>query len=441
MSKKYTTENIQQFVDTFDLFSNSLSGAVEETLGAKRSASIEHFKATGFPTTKHEEWKYTNMLPIIRNEFRPYLTLDQREVDEAFIRASGYQGDAFRLVFMNGHFLPEQSSLEGVPEGVVVTNLAAAIREKTDLVLEHIVGYGDSFEHSFATLNTAYLRDGAFVYIPKNVKLEKPVHILYLTTSTDQSVVTYPRTLLIAERGAEGSVIEEFTGKSGEVYLTNAVTEAIIGENAHLSHIKIQHESRDAFHIGASHAKLGRNANYFNNTLSFGGKIVRNDPWAVLEGEGGHAAVDGLYLVGEDQLIDNHTSIDHTVPNCTSHELYKGILRDNGHGVFNGKIFVQKDAQKTDSVQSNVNLLLSDEAEIDTKPQLEIYADDVKCTHGATIGRLDDTSIFYLRARGIGKDQAEQMLTYAFAAEVIEHIGDENIREYAIELLDARLDK
>lgn len=441
VSKKYTTENIQQFVDAFNLFSNSLNGESDSTLGAKRSASIEHFKVTGFPTTKHEEWKYTNMLPIIRNDFHPHLTLDQREVDEAFIRASGYRGEAFRLVFLNGHFLPEQSSLEGVPEGVVVTNLASAIREKTDLVLEHIVGYGDSFEHSFATLNTAHLRDGAFLYIPKNVKLQKPVHILYLTTSTDQPVVTYPRTLLIAEGGAEGSVVEEFTGKSGEIYLTNAVAEAIVGENAHLSHIKIQHESRDAFHIGASHAKLGRNANYFNNTISFGGKIVRNDPWAVLEGEGGHAAVDGLYLVGEDQLIDNHTSIDHTVPNCTSHELYKGILRDNGHGVFNGKIFVQKDAQKTDSVQSNVNLLLSDEAEIDTKPQLEIYADDVKCTHGATIGRLDDTSIFYLRARGIGKAQAEQMLTYAFAVEVIEHISDENIREYAIELLDARLDK
>ena len=260
-------------------------------------------------------------------------------------------------------------------------------------------------------------------------------------TPSDQPVVTYPRTLLIAESGSEATVVEEFTGKPGETYLTNAVAEAVVGENAHLGHVKLQHESPDAFHIGTSWAGLGRNANYYNNTLSFGGRIARNDPWAVLQGEGGHAAIDGLYLVGEDQLIDSHTSIDHAVPNCTSHELYKGILRGNGHGVFNGKIFVRKDAQKTDSVQSNMNLLLSDEAEIDTKPQLEIFADDVKCTHGATIGRLDETSIFYLRARGIGKEHARKMLTYAFAAEVIEHIGDEALRGYAMELLDARLEK
>ncbi len=345
------------------------------------------------------------------------------------------------LVFLNGHFSPEHSTLQGIPDGVIVKSLGQAIRENTDQVANNIAGYPESFEHAFATLNTAHLRDGAFVFVPKNTLLEKPIHLFYLTTATTDPVVTYPRTLVVAEAGAEATILEEYTGQEGDVYLTNAVTEVVVGENARVDHLVLQHQSREAFHVGATHARLERNSNYFNNIISFGGKIARNDPTAVLGGEGGHASLDGLYLVGENQLIDSHTAIDHALPNCTSHELYKGILRDNGHGVFNGKIFVRKDAQKTDSKQSNTNLLLSELASIDTKPQLEIFADDVKCTHGATIGRLDDKSIFYLRARGIGLEDARTMLVYAYAAEILEHVRNQAVREYAFTLLDQRLEK
>ena len=436
MSKKYSTEQIQQFVDAFSLFNSSLNGDAEGPLAQERKEAIDRFSVTGFPTTKHEEWKYTNVQPIVRNHFRPVLSGEEISFDPDTLAELSYTGDAWRLVFVNGHLMPAHSAVEGLPEGVIVQDLASAIREHTDLVTRHILNYGEEFESPFVALNTAHLRDGGFVFIPKNVTLEKPIHLLYLTASSDQPVVTYPRTLIVAEDGAEGTVLEEYAGKDGEVYLTNAVSEAVTGNNTRLVHVKVQHESLQAYHVHASWATLQRDTNYLNNSLSFGARIARNDPWAVLKGEGGHAAIDGLYLAGEDQLIDSHTSIDHTVPHCTSHELYKGILRENGHGVFNGKIFVRQDAQKTDSVQSNMNLLLSDRAEIDTKPQLEIFADDVKCTHGATIGRLDETAIFYLRSRGIGVNEAQEILTYAFAAEVIEHIGNEDVQKYAMTLLD-----
>ena len=441
MSKKFNTEHIGQFVEGFNLFQGALNGDAESPLGIRRREAFERFAANGFPTTKHEEWKYTNVSPIQRTHFRPVLAPEElpEGADDAF--GKGFDGDAFRLVFVNGHFSPERSSIGDMPEGVIVKSLASAIRENTELVTDNIAGYPDTFEHAFAALNTAHIRDGAFVFVPKNVVLEKPVFLCYLTVAEGDPVVTYPRTLLVAESGAQATVVEEFTGRDGDTYLTNAVAEVVVGENARVDHVVLQHQSHAAYHVAASHARLGRNSNYFNNIISFGGKIARNDPAAILGGEGGHASLDGMYLVSQDQLIDSHTSIDHAMPHCTSHELYKGILRDNGHGVFNGKIFVRKDAQKTDSKQSNTNLLLSDAAAIDTKPQLEIFADDVKCTHGATIGRLDDSSVFYLRARGIGKEDARKMLVYAFAAEIVEHIGNEDVRAYAATLLDQRLEK
>lgn len=441
MSKKFSTEHVGQFVEGFNLFEGSLNGDSEGPLHYRRREAIDRFAETGFPTTRHEEWKYTNVAPIERTRFRPVLSGEEFSPDDAAVSSLGFRGDAWRLVFVNGHFAPERSDLNDLPEGVLVKSLAAAIRENTELVADNIAGYPESFESPFAMLNTAYIRNGAFVYVPKNVALPKPVHFLFLSTAPNDPVVSHPRTLVVVESGAKATLIEEYAGRDGEVYLTNSVTEVVVGENARVDHVRLQHESRDAYFIGASHSRLGRSSNYYNNAISFGGKISRNDPVAVLNGEGGHASLDGLYLAGENQLLDSHTVIDHAVPHCTSHELYKGILRDNGHGVFNGKIFVRKDAQKTDSKQSNMNLLLSDAAIIDTKPQLEIFADDVKCTHGATIGRLDEKSVFYLRARGIGLDEARAMLIYAFAAEAIDHIEDESVRAYAMALLDERLEK
>lgn len=441
VSKKFSTEHVGQFVEGFNLFEGSLNGDSEGPLHYRRREAIDRFAETGFPTTRHEEWKYTNVAPIERTRFRPVLSGEEFSPDDAAVSSLGFSGDAWRLVFVNGHFAPERSDLNDLPEGVLVKSLAAAIRENTELVADNIAGYPESFESPFAMLNTAYIRNGAIVYVPKNAALPKPVHFLFLSTAPNDPVVSHPRTLVVVESGAQVTLIEEYAGRDGEVYLTNSVTEVVVGENARVDHVRLQHESRDAYFIGTSHSRLGRSSNYYNNAISFGGKISRNDPVAVLNGEGGHASLDGLYLAGENQLLDSHTVIDHAVSHCTSHELYKGILRENGHGVFNGKIFVRKDAQKTDSKQSNMNLLLSDAAIIDTKPQLEIFADDVKCTHGATIGRLDEKSVFYLQARGIGREEARTMLIYAFAAEAIDHIEDESVREYAMALLDERLEK
>lgn len=436
-SRRYTTEQIDRWIE-------GLAGSETGPIGEIRSAGRRRFSETGFPTTRHEEWKYTNLRPALAQQFA--LSERSSAADVSVEQASeiGFSGDAIRLVFVNGHVRSDLSSIQGLPDGVVVSSLADAIDKRIDEVVANVARYPESFATPFVELNNAHLRDGAFVAVADSVDLDRPIHLLFLGSAVGEKessgTVSYIRNIYSIGRNSRVTIVEEFVGCDDALRMTNVVGESSVGDASRLEVVKIQRESATTIHVGTSHTTVGRDSTYTNNALHFGGGLTRNDPQARLEGTGGHAAIDGLLLADGNRLVDAHTSIDHTVSDCTSHELYKSIVDDAGHAVFNGKIFVQKGAQRTDSEQSNMNLLLSETANVDTKPQLEIFADDVKCTHGATIGHLDETSMFYLRSRGIGKEEARTMLVHAFAAEVIDHIGSESIREYAGLRLDEYFD-
>jgi len=281
---------------------------------------------------------------------------------------------------------------------------------------------------AFVALNTAALEDGAFVHIKRGTVVDEPIHLLFVSTPSAGPTVSHPRTLIIAEENCQATIVESYSGTPDRVYFTNAVTEVAVAENAVLDHYKVQRESLKAYHVATMQLQLARSANFSSHSIALGGSLVRNDANAYLGGEGIECTLNGVYLGNDRQVIDNHTAIDHAMPHCNSHEVYKGILDGHSRGVFNGKIFVRQDAQKTDAKQTNQTLLLSPTAQIDTKPQLEIFADDVKCTHGATIGQLSDEALFYLRARGIPKDQARALLTYAFAGDIVSRIKVDAIR-------------
>ena len=437
MSRYYTDDQVATFVEGIEAVrgDRTLHGPLAEA--SDRAAS--RFASTGFPTTKHEDWKYTSLRTFLKNKFYPTsaTTAAEVEVDRSIKR---FDGDAERLVFVNGHYRADLSQIGDLPEGVILDSLASRIADDAEEVVDAVANYPDSFVTPFVDLNTANLQDGVILRVPKGVEMPRPVHALFLSDGSSGTVASYPRIVMTAGESSRVTLFEEYRTLGEGAHFTCAIGEVEIGANAIVDHIRLQEESLEAYNISASHAVLRRDATYRNNALSFGCKLSRNDPAAILSGEGGHAAIDGLYLAGEGQTLDAHTSIDHDAAHCTSHELYKGILRESGHAVFNGKIFVREGAQKTDSEQSNMNLLLSDQAAIDTKPQLEIFADDVKCTHGATIGRLDETSLFYLRSRGIGEEAARNIMTYAFAAEVIDHVEEESIASYLTEILDTKID-
>jgi Fe-S cluster assembly protein SufD len=310
-----------------------------------------------------------------------------------------------------------------------VQSLKTAREQHGDLVKKHLGKYIDYQNETFTAFNTAFVDDGAFIFIPKNTALQEVVHIINLTDVHDESAIIHPRNLIVAEDGAEAEVVESFHALSENVYFNNLVTEVFVGRNARLKHIKLQEENSLAYHISNSQVCQQRDSNYTTNNIDLGGRLVRNNLNIRLEGENCESHLYGYYMGFKNQLIDNHTFIDHAMPNCFSNELYKGILDDKSQGVFNGKILVRQDAQKTNALQSNKTLLLTNEASVNAKPQLEIFADDVKCTHGATIGQLDDEALFYLRARGISEDMAGAMLRHAFVADVLDNIEIDSIRK------------
>jgi Fe-S cluster assembly protein SufD len=359
-----------------------MSMATISGLADVRKRAAEYFEGHGFPTTHEEEWRFTNVAPIAKTSF-------------PIARPSA-----------NGHSLRE--ALERYPE----------------LIEEHLARYADYESNPFVALNTAHFEDGAFLHVPANTVVEKAIWLDY---KAEEQRTTHPRNLIIVEPGSQVQIVERFTG-TGK-YFTNAVTEIVVGENAVVEHIKLEEESGQSFHVATLQTYQARNSNFKSHNISLGGLLVRNDVNAVLS-TGCEGTVNGLYLANGKQHIDNHTAIDHTQPHAASHELYKGILDGTSSAVFNGKIFVRKDAQKTDAKQTNKNLVLSENATINTKPELQILADDVRCTHGATVGQLDEEALFYLRARGIGKTDARNLLIYAFARDVIERIGVADVRSY-----------
>jgi Fe-S cluster assembly protein SufD len=424
------------YLSQFERISSRSAGS-PAWLGELREGAIRRFRAQGFPTTRDEEFRFTSVSAIASGGFEP---AGEGSAAAAALKARAVVPGlrAHELVFVNGRYAPSLSSVGDLPKGVLVAGLAGVLASEPGLV-EPYFGRAIKFEtQGFTALNTALAADGAVVLVPADVVIEEPIHLLYLM-DVAAPASAHPRTLIVAGRHSQVHVVETYAGSSGQSYFTNAVTEVIGADGSQVEHCRVQLESLAACHVSSTHLRLACAAVFASENVTLGGGLARNDVNAVLEGEGINCTLNGLYLVDGDRLVDNHTTIDHAKPHCESHELYKGIIDDRGKGVFIGKIFVRLDAQKTDAKQTNQVLLLSDDATINTKPQLEIFADDVKCTHGATVGQLAEDQLFYLRARGIGEAHARAILIHAFASDIVERIQVEALREYLEQILLERL--
>ena len=429
MTRTTAKDNREWYLASFKGFEKSLNGGLKSPLHRIRRDAIQHFEERGFPTHRDEDWRHTSVSSLVALEFTPILGYDPVGMTRDDITPFAFAGlDCVQLVFVNGHYAPELSATDKLPDEIKAMSLSAGLEEVPVLVETHLSRHTPYEAGAFAALNTAFLKDGAFLHLPQNAVFEIPIHLLFISTGSENPTISHPRNLIVVEANAQASVIESYVSLKDRVHLTNAVTEIVLGENSVLDHIKIQRESGNAFHIGTTHVRENRGCNFTSHNITLGARLARNDITTVLDGEGVESTLNGLYLGSGQQHIDNHTLIEHAQPNCSSHELYKGILNDRAKGVFRGKILVHQAAQKTDAYQSNQNLLLSEEAEATSKPQLEIYADDVKCSHGSTTGQLDADAIFYLRSRGIDKENAIRLLTRSFAGEVIERIKIEPVR-------------
>ena len=413
-----------------------LPGARTPWVLRARDISLDQFAQVGFPSTRDEEWKYTSLAAIEKRTFTAMPNeaycpnLETEIASHLFPDLAGH-----RLVFVDGRHAAALSSVRRLPFGVSVAALGETL-ERTPKLLEPFLS---QVRHQtiFGSLNTAFMSDGAYVHLARDVKLEEPIHLLFMATTANAAI--HPRNLIVAETGAHATVIEHYVGRDEIEYFTNALTEIFIADGAAVEHCKLQQEARQGFHIGAIHVAQDRDSRFVSHSMVFGGLLTRNDITTAFNEVGCTAMLNGLYWVGGRQHVDHHTRIDHNWPNGTSREYYRGVLDGQSRGVFNGKVVVHPGAQHTDAQQLNHNLLLSEGSEIDTKPQLEIYADDVKCTHGATVGQLDDAQIFYLRSRGVEEATARALLTYAFAQDVIERIRIAPVRAKLAQLLLSRL--
>ena len=387
-------------------------------LDERRAHALERANALTVPTTRDEEWRFTDVSPLTRVPFRP-VAAPARLSPGDIARFVVPEAPA-RLVFVDGVFEPALSASAGLPDGVVVSSLGAALAKHAAEIEPHLARHA-AFEHEvFAALNTVYLRDGAFVLVPRNVRCAAPVQVLHV--STQKGAAAYPRCLVVAGAGAALTLIEDYAGLGDAVYFNDAVTEFVVGEGAHVRQVRIQRESPGAFHIATCAAAVAKDARFDSHAMTFGARLSRLNLDVVQHGEGAAVGLDGLAFLSGRQLADSHTLMDHAQPRGRCQQLHKCVVADAAHAVFNGKILVRPGAQLTDSSQQSRNLLLSDKARVDTKPQLEIFADDVKCAHGATVGQLDPEQLFYLRSRGLPVQRARNLLIYAFAAQVIDRI-------------------
>jgi Fe-S cluster assembly protein SufD len=402
-----------------------------------RQSAVGVFRRTGFPTTRDEEWRFTNVAPIADTPFVPAPPVAVSSPDAEQFLIPGLNGPV--LVFVNGRFAPGLSRPGPTSAGVTISSLADATIGRQAAIEPYLGRYATIDDRPFTALNTASFEDGALIAVADGSIVEPPIQVLFLSTRTPAPAVSHPRVLAVLGRNSQVRVVEIFAGLGPTLGLTNAVAEFVVGDGAGLDHCRLQRESDSAFHIGHTQFHLGRASRLSSHAVTLGGLIARTDAVAVLADEGADCTLNGVYLAGGVQLVDNHTEIDHATPHGTSRELYKGILNGRARGVFNGRVRVRPDAQQTDAKQTNKTLLLSDDAQVNTKPQLEIFANDVKCTHGATVGQLSADALFFLRARGIGLDQARGMLVRAFATDVTSRIGLEPLRAEIDRLLAARL--
>jgi len=413
---------------------DAVAGApAPELFKGLRLKGRESFAALGLPNRRQEEWRFTGLKAIENGIFEPPTAVASR-IDVTPLRVE----DAGLLVFVDGIFAPDVSEIGDLPDGVVVSNLILGATSGSEAVSQHLSSLAPLEDHSFAALNTALIADGAFIHIPAGMELERPVQLVFISGSGGRSTLSAPRILIVAEAGSRATVVEQHIGDGG-ASLSCPVAEIVLKDGASLEHVVVQEEDLSAHHLAVRQLRLARGSRYSGQAISLGGALARTDIGVVLEGDGAEASLDGLYLIDGTQQADTHLTVRHASANCNSHQLYKGILGGRAKAVFNGRIMVDQDAQKTDAKQSNRNLLLSDDAVVNSNPQLEILADDVRCTHGSTIGRLDEDALFYLRSRGIGRADAIQLLTLAFAGEILERIPVEGLRGRLEEKVASRL--
>ena len=421
------------YVGQFESLQSSEDDQAPAWLKSLRREAFREFETLGFPTTRNEDWKYTNVAPIARQKF----ALAGRTGAET---ASSLVPDFPGLNFYGGLCVGRAPSGEGLPDSIRVMSLASALRDSPELIEPHLNRQSAERPNGFVALNNAFLRDGGFVHVPAGAATPSPIVLSFAADSGPTPSMANPYNLIVLGEGARATVIEQYGGGDG-VYLTNAVTEIVIGPGARLDYFKVQAEGTRAYHVGTTNATLARNSEFSSFSLDIGARIGRNDLSVRLDGEGAACEMNGLYIASENHHVDNHTSVDHRSSFTPSRQLYKGVLAGSARGVFNGKVIARRGTHQVDAQQANNNLLISDKAMIDTKPQLEIFADDLKCSHGATVGQLDAEQIFYLASRGIGPGQAKRILTYGFATSIVAKVADSRIRDHLMTLVDGEFSK
>jgi len=417
-----------------DALLRSVNGNGAGSLKPLRDAALDRSRKLGFPTIKHEEWRFTNIAPMLDLPLHQAAAKTKSGQDIREFAMFTFDTKGPLLVFVDGHYVHELSRAESAGFQLGSLRSSPAARE----IHSHLGQYAGPKSEFFAAVNTAFFHDGAFISVPANKVVEDAIHLLFISSGQDDGAIANPRNLIIAGPQSNVKILEHYVSLGAAAQVTNAVTEVVLGEGSRVEHCRVQEENERTYHIATVQAQQDKDSHFLSHSVAVGGRLARNQINTVLNGSGAEGVLNGLYLGRGEQLIDHHTIVDHAMPHCESHEFYHGILADRSHGVFNGKILVRKDAQKTNAKQTNRNLLLSDNATVDTKPQLEIFADDVKCTHGATVGQLSDEALFYLRARGIGLENARRMLIRAFASDMVERIGIEPVRAALEEMLMQR---
>lgn len=423
---------VERYVRDFQAVRAHLPGAALPWLQTLREEALDRFVVQGFPTVRDEAWKYTRVGFAEKQAWQPNAGAPSPAHPE--VRPWRLDETAHRLVFVDGRYVAALSQVGHLSGKAVVMSLAEALAQCPQIVEPHLAGAPG--EGAFAQLNAAFATDGAFIHLSDGIALEEPVHLLFFGSAA--GTVSHIRNIVVAGKVSSATIVEHYVG-AGEGYFSNAYTQLVIADNAHVEHYKVQQESADAFHVASIVARQATDSRFDSHSISLGGDLARTDIATRFDGSGCRTTLNGLYVTAGRQHVDHHTLIDHAQPHGTSREFYRGILDDASRAVFNGRIVVHKDAQKTDAAQSNHNLLLSRDAEVDTRPQLEIYADDVKCSHGATVGQLDENMLFYLRARGIDEEHAQDLLTYAFASEVLARVRIGSLRQRIADRLVARL--
>lgn len=415
---------------------DGVDGAPDWLSDARRDA-LHWVAEHGFPTRKDEDWRYTKLAPILDVALEPAPAASGRRASAAMIGPRTLDLGGPRLVFVNGHFRADLSHADALPPGATVSSLAEALAAEPDQ-LEPVLSRRPRQEHAFAAFNDVLATDGAYVHLAAGTSVAAPIHLVFLSDTAGEPLVSSPRSVVLADAGSRASIVETHLGFDADVHCTNSVTDVRLAPHAQLEHYKIQNEPESAFHLALLDVRLTGGSRFASHSVMLGARIARQEVRVDLHGAGAEVSLDGLYLPRDEQVHDNTIFVDHAAPDCTSHQLYKGVLDGRGHGVFNGHIMVRPGADGTDANQKNKNLILSDRAEADTRPRLEIYADDVKCTHGAAVGQLDEEALLYLRSRGLTRGDARRLLVYAFIHEMVDRIGPAPLRAHVQTLLAER---